>query len=107
MTGGAWTTLRPALPLLVWGGHFTAIYALHAVACERGLDAAFVRLGVALATLAALGALALLFRQGALPALDGPEPEPEFRRWLIAAFALAAGVAVLFQALPGFVLPVC
>jgi multidrug efflux pump subunit AcrB len=109
--------LLSAAGLAVWGGHFTAIYAFTALACERGLIGRLI-LGlpavpamVGLATVLALLLLALLVR----PALsarqvgtrEAAETEPDFTRWFAAATALLAALAVLFQALPALLLPGC
>jgi hypothetical protein len=109
--------LWPAAPLLVWGAHFTAIYASHALACERSLTPlrllgmGFVPAMVALATILALGGLVLLARPGLAQlrrdGLEGGAAEPGFRLWFAAAATLAAGLAIVFQALPGFVMPTC
>ncbi|MCR0983727.1 hypothetical protein [Roseomonas populi] len=107
--------LWPAAGLAVWGAHFGAIYAVHAHACERGLQAGqllglpWVAALVAAATLLALAALALLFllAQPVRAATEGGEPEPGFTRWFGAAACVLAGFAVLFQAAPAAVLPAC
>lgn len=117
MIGGALRALRPTAPLFLWGAHFGAIYAVHAFACERGYDRAevlglpFVQALVGGATILALLALALLAwaplaRMG-LPEVDGGEEEPRFRLWLLFAACCAAGLTILFQATPAFVIPAC
>ena len=108
--GGAARALGPAGGLLVWAGHFGALYAMHALACERGLaDARLLGLplmpaaGLAV-TLAALLVLVLLARPALAAfrhdAMEGGEEEGRFRHWLTVASAGAAGVAILFQAAP-------
>lgn len=112
MIGGAAHALRPALGLVVWGVHFGVIYAAHALACERGLAASrvlglpFVQAIAAIATVGALGILLLLAR-GLPVAADGGEEEPGFRQWLAAAACILAAIAIVFQAVPAFVLPAC
>jgi len=97
---------------MVWGAHFGALYAIHAVACERDfarltwIGLGFVPGMIGAATLAALLALALLahpsFARG-----PWPEGEPDFRTWLTAAACAMAATAVVFQAMPVIILPVC
>jgi hypothetical protein len=100
--------------LAVWAAHFTAIYATHALACERapagarllGLPA--VPLLVAAFTLLALAVLGGMIRAARVPLLEpASEGEPGFTRWFAAAAAGLAAVAVLFQAVPALVLPAC
>ncbi|MFC7477231.1 hypothetical protein ACFQS7_22910 [Dankookia sp. GCM10030260] len=103
--------------LVVWAGHFTAVYAVSALACERGLVAdsllglPLVPALVGLATLLALALLALVLR----PALadpemaltEGGEAEPRFTRWFAASTAVLAALAVVFQAVPALLLSGC
>ena len=109
MTDALWG----GLGLLIWAAHFGAIYAVHALACERDLSALRV-LGLPLPvaaiialTAAALLALAPLIRRLDPPRDEGGEEEPRFTRWFGAATAALAAVAVLFQAAPAMVLPSC
>lgn len=112
MIGGAAHALRPALGLMVWAAHFGVMYATHALACERGLAASrvlglpFVQAAAAVATVGALGLLLLLARRLPLTA-DGGEEEPGFLRWLAAAACVLAAIAIVFQAMPAFVLAAC
>jgi hypothetical protein len=109
--------LLSAAGLAIWAGHFGAIYATNAVACERGLAGTHlfglpvVPALVAGFTILALVGLGLVLRQ-ALAGLEGSldeggETEPRFTRWFTAATAALAGVAVLFQAVPALILPPC
>ncbi|MFL1462956.1 hypothetical protein ACI6QG_12180 [Roseococcus sp. DSY-14] len=109
--GGAWRALRPSLPLLVWGGHFGAVYAAHALSCERSVAGLSAPVAVLVATAAALALLALLAWPGlgalrAAPA-EGGESETGFLAWFQAAAAVLAAVAVLFQAAPALLVPGC
>ena len=103
--------------LVVWAGHFTAIYAVSAVACERGLlDRSLLGLPwvpalVVIATLVALVLLGLVLRP-ALAGLgpswsEGGEAEPRFTRWFAASTAILAVLGVVFQAMPALLLPGC
>lgn len=120
----ATTTTQPMLRVLfsvaglvVWAGHFTAIYAISALACERGL-ATRVLFGlpwvpalVCLTTLLALVLLGLVIRPAlkglAVPLMDGGEAEPGFTRWFAASTALLAALAVVFETVPVLMLPDC
>lgn len=113
----AWDVLLSALGLAVWAGHFGAIYAANAVACERGLaeerllGLPWVVTMVGGATLVASAALALILH-ATLPALPRPlyeagETEPRFTRWFAMATAVLAGIAVVFEAVPVLFLPPC
>lgn len=103
--------------LVVWAGHFTAIYAISALACERGLATRtlfglpWVPVLVCVATLLALVLLGLVMRPAfkglAAPPLDGGEAEPGFTRWFAASTALLAALAVVFETLPVLILPGC
>ena len=116
-SGGAVRALWPAAPLLVWGAHFGALYAIHALACERGLAArqvlglGFVPALAVAATLVALLALLLLARPGLAELRrdggEGREGEPAFRLWFAAAATLTAALAILFETMPALILPAC
>jgi hypothetical protein len=111
----AFSVLAIAAGFALWALHFTLIYAINAVACERGLEGAtllglpWVPVLVVLATLLVLLPLALLLRgaAGRLRTAEGGEAEPDFSRWFTAASAAYAILAVLFQAAPSLVLPPC
>lgn len=103
--------------LVVWAGHFTLVYAVTALACERGtMDRSlwglpWVQAVVGIATVLALVTLALLLR----PALreprasltEGGEAEPRFTHWVAAVTASISALAVVFQAIPALLLPEC
>lgn len=106
--GGALRALWPAAPLLVWAAHFTALYAAHALACERGLGEGAARLAALVATAVALAAL-LALAWPALPLLrhGGGEAAAPFARWFAGAAAVLAAVAVVFGAAAALVVPAC
>jgi hypothetical protein len=89
--------LRMVLGVLVWAAHFGAIYASTSVACARGFDAA-VPWAVGAATLAAAGAA------GAIVVTHW---SPEFTRWLVAAVAAVALLAIVWEGLVVLVVPPC
>jgi hypothetical protein len=113
----AFAVLLSVAGLVVWAGHFTAIYAATAIACERGmaeralLGVPLVPALVALATLLALALLGLVLRRAmtvlAAPLLEGGKGEPRFTRWLAASNAALAALAIALQALPALLLPGC
>lgn len=116
-TRSAWDVLLSVLGLGIWAGHFAVIYAANSVACERGLaeerllGLPWMVTMVGGATLVALAALAFILR-AALPGLPRPlyesgEVEPRFSRWLAAATAAFAALAVVFETVPALVLPPC
>jgi hypothetical protein len=83
------TALRLSSGVIVWALHFAAIYGYTALACARGFgESAPWAVGVATALAAALAALIILRN------LDS-----EFTRWLSAALAAAALVAILWEGL--------
>jgi hypothetical protein len=94
--------VRLALAPAVWLAHFTAVYALASVACER------VPAGVAAASALALGfylAFGLLdYRR--LRARRGDGEQAFVARVNVLLCALAA-LATLWVAYPAFVLPAC
>jgi hypothetical protein len=103
--------------LAIWASHFTAIYAATAIACERGAAARSL-LGVPLLsafalviTLLALSVLGLILRPalrtGTLSLAAAAQAEQWFAQWFTIGAAGLAALAVLFQAVPAFVLPGC
>lgn len=111
----AFSVVGIAAGFALWAVHFTLIYAINAVACERGLEGAtllglpWVPVLVVMATLLVLLPLALLLRSavGTPRLTGGGEAEPGFSHWFTAAAAAYAMLAVLFQAAPSLVLPPC
>jgi hypothetical protein len=95
---------------VIWAGHFLLCYVVAALACARGVDLGLVRLGIAGATVLALGAIVvaglLAWRQWGFGTGDPPHDDPTRQdRLLFQGFAtlLLAGlsfVAVAYQALP-------
>jgi hypothetical protein len=109
--------LRPLAGLAIWAAHFIIVYALTAIACERGwvtrsvAGLPWVPAMVGIATLVALALLAWAFRPALLPPrtvlIEGGESEPRFTRWFAGSCAALSTLAVLFQALPAVMLPGC
>ena len=81
--------------VIVWALHFTVIYGFTALACARGFGAAAF-LVVGAATLVAAAAAGLLI----LANWNG-----EFTRWMTAAVAGAALLAILWEGMAAFMVP--
>ncbi|MEJ7667984.1 MAG: hypothetical protein WKH97_04455 [Casimicrobiaceae bacterium] len=109
------TTLRMFAPLLIWAVHFLAIYAFTAIACERRFaDANWLGVGVVPWTIGgvtlAAAAAALVTIWLALRDVPGRAPRSEtsqFLRWMTAAFGALTLLAILWEALPVLLVPVC
>ena len=85
--------------VVIWALHFGAIYGLTGLACARGWPEA-VTPGVALATVvAALLALAVL--------VAGWRRRVQFESWMTAGIAALALVAIVWEALPVLIVPIC
>jgi hypothetical protein len=104
--------LRMLSGLLIWGAHFLFIYIFTALACARRfyylswLGIGIVPWVVALATVAALGGtLAILW--SAWRNLRKGYATPAFIDWMTLAFGGLALVAILWEALPVLLVPIC
>ena len=104
--------------LLVWGGHFTLVYAFNAFICARGLvgerflGMAVVPFGIGAITLIALLLLAVLLLAvtiGGRPRLAEVEGQAVrgFTRILTLSVLAYATLAVLAQAAPAYIVPAC
>lgn len=83
------TALRMSSGVIVWALHFTVIYGYTALACARGFAGAAPWVVGAASVLAALVALVIILKN-----LDR-----EFTRWISAAIAAAAFIAILWEGL--------
>lgn len=92
-------SLRLAFPVIVWGLHFGAVYALTALACARAAPQT-VPWTIGAATLAAAAALIVTI-------LRGWPRRSDFTTWLTGALAAAALVAIVWEALPVLLVPPC
>lgn len=104
--------------LLVWGGHFTLVYAFNAFICARGLvgervlGMAVVPFGIGAITLLALLALAvflLVVVSGHRPRLQDVRGDAlrDFSRALALSVLAISALAVLAQAAPAYIVPAC
>lgn len=97
----------PAAGLVVWAIRFLAVYAVTALACERGWDRSVVTamvlataaLGLALNGLIAVHGLRLARgpTNGALPVLGG----------IAAGIAALSSLAIVLEAIPALLIPIC
>jgi len=89
--------LRISLGVVLWALHFTVIYGFTALACARGFGASvpwFVGGATVVAAAAAI-AIIVTHRSG------------EFTRWMTAAVAALALVAIAWEGLSAFMVPAC
>jgi hypothetical protein len=93
-----WTVLRMFAGVLIWSAHFLLIYAFTALACTRGFESA-IPYTVIGATVVGLLVLALIASRAV--------PARTFADWMTIAVAAIAVVAMLWEALPLFWVPVC
>ena len=117
------TFIRPMLfmhaGLLVWAAHFSALYALNALVCARGLAAVslggfpIVPLAITVLTLVAvagIAAAAYLAWKGRQPVMPERSGGPEAARFVRDTTLLVCGigmVGVVWDALPAFIVPAC
>lgn len=87
--------LRMSSGVIVWAVHFTVVYGFTALACARGFGGAAPGVVAAATALAAVLALVIIVKN-----LDA-----EFTRWLTAAIAGAALVAILWEGLSALLVP--
>ena len=89
--------LRISLGVILWGLHFTVIYGFTALACARGFGASALWVVGAATVVAAAAALALIVTHRS----------SEFTRWMTAAVAALALVAIVWEGLPVLLVPAC
>ena len=89
--------LRMALGVMVWAAHFALVYGFTALACARGFASAAPWVVGAATLVAALAALAII----------ATNASSEFTRWMTAAIASLALVAVVWEGIPAFIVPTC
>jgi len=105
--------LRMCAPLLIWAAHFLVIYAFTAVACERNfavtrmLGINVVSGVIGIATLVAAAATLMTIRAALGQRGRGGDDAAAFVHWLSAAAGGLALVAILWEALPVLLVPMC
>jgi hypothetical protein len=106
--------LRMLSGLLIWGSHFLFIYIFTALACARRFhDLNWLGIGivpwtVALATVAALGGISAILRPAWRNLRRRPEyATPVFIDWMTVAFGGLGLIAVVLEALPMLLVPIC
>ncbi len=93
--------LRATGGLLVWGAHFGMLYGATGLACARDFSAS-VPWTIAGATLAAVVANGALAVSGVRAAASG-----DILDWLTVSIAAISMLAVVWQALPVLMVPIC
>lgn len=93
---------------LVWAVHFLAIYAWTAVLCERPEWRAerLIPWGVVLASAAAIGVIAAINLR-AWSRRKEPDGNAGFVQMTAAALGLLIVIAIVWETLPVFLVPVC
>ena len=94
---------------LIWAGHFLAVYVLAALACARNfahvewLGKGVTQWGISILTLAALAAVAAVIL--VLRRHDGNFSR--FAAWTTLTLGLLSVLAIVWEALPAYLVPVC
>jgi hypothetical protein len=90
-------TLWMSAGVLVWALHFAAVYGFTGLACARGFGASAPWFVAAATALAAAIAAMLVVRN----------VSSEFTRWMTAALAAAALIAIVWEGLAALLVPTC
>jgi hypothetical protein len=91
------SALRMFAGVVIWALHFGTVYGVTAFACARGLGAAVPWVIVAASVAAAGAAIAIIALQWSR----------EFTRWMTAAIAGFALLAIAWEALAALLAPTC
>ena len=83
--------------VMVWALHFAVIYGFTGLACARGFGAAVPWTVGAATAVAAAAAIAIIVKHLSC----------EFTRWMTAAVACVALLAILWEALAALLVPPC
>ena len=89
------TVLRMSSPVIVWALHFAVVYGFTALACARGFAHAASWTVTVATGIAALLVVLILVKNF----------DREFTRWMSAALAGAALLAILWEGLTAFLVP--
>ena len=97
-----------ASPFAAWGLHFVTVYAIQGLACARGWAVADARLGIGLATLPAVAAVAWIGLRARREAAAEANPgEKRFAARLVAMLCLLSLLAMAFTIVPALLLHPC
>ncbi|MGH8717617.1 MAG: hypothetical protein ACREV0_01530 [Burkholderiales bacterium] len=100
------TTLRLLSGILIWAAHFLVIYAMTGIICARANWIELLPWGIGAASaIAVAGVLAIIFVS--LREIRGATEPSRFLRWLTTAFAMLALIAIIWEALPVVMVPIC
>jgi hypothetical protein len=92
------TTLRISAGVIVWILHFAFVYGVTALACARGLPAVVPWVIGGATAVAGTACLALIAREWR---------RPGFEAWLTIGLDATALLAILWETLPVFMVPIC
>ncbi len=84
---------------MVWALHFTAIYGITGLACARGWHALVMPSIAAATAIAAIASISII--------AAGLRRRTQFEHWMSASIAAFGLLAIAWEAIPVFVLPVC
>lgn len=93
------TAFRISAGVIVWAVHFAGIYGITALACARGWNA-LVAPAIGAATAAAVIVVLAVI-------VAGWRRREEFESWLSATLGAFALVAILYEAIPVLIVPIC
>ena len=85
--------------VMVWALHFTAIYGITGLACARGWQSLVlpsIMVATAIAAIASVSIIAAGLRRRA-----------EFEYWMSTSIAALGLVAIVWEALAAFMVPIC
>jgi hypothetical protein len=96
---------------IIWAVHFLIIYGFTGLACARRLqhiqwfDIGLLTWVIWSATLIAIAAIILLMRMR--PPKNMHQDNSQFVRWLTPALSLLSIVAIIWEAITVFIIPMC
>lgn len=108
-------SIRMFSGVLIWAAHFFVIYSVTAIACERGRpDAGWPGIGlvpwvIGLATAAAVATAGWITVRSLRAASRPAETDQtsHFVDWMTASLCTLALIAIVWEALPVLLVPVC
>ncbi|MEN8260236.1 MAG: hypothetical protein ABFS02_06570 [Pseudomonadota bacterium] len=108
-------TVRMLSGLMIWGAHLLVIYSFTALACARRfwqlnwLGIGVVPWVIGAATLVAVAVISIITAQSIrfLRESDSRENASRFLHWMTAAIGLLSLLAIVWNALPVLMVPIC